>query len=99
VEDHLHMLWELSPTRSLSDGTRVLKTNSSKWIHEMCATRRQFAWQTGYGAFSVSRSNVSAVANYIESQEKHHRKRTFEEEFIELLAKHGIDYDPKYVLG
>jgi REP element-mobilizing transposase RayT len=99
AEDHLHMLWELSPSRSLSDATRVLKTNSSKWIHEMCATRRPFAWQTGYGAFSVSRSNVSAVANYIELQERHHRKRTFEEEFIELLVKHGIDYDPKYVLG
>ena len=60
---------------------------------------KAFAWQTGYGAFSVSRSNVSAVAKYIEEQESHHRKRTFQEEFVELLVKHGIDYDPKFVFG
>jgi len=62
-------------------------------------SQRPFAWQTGYGAFSVSRSNVPAVAKHIEEQESHHRKRTFQEEFIELLVKHGIDYDPKYVFG
>jgi putative transposase len=99
MADHLHLLWELSPTWSLSDATRVLKTNSSKWVHEMSRSHRAFSWQTGYGAFSVSRSNVSSVANYIEDQEKHHRKRTFKEEFIELLVKHGINYDPQYVLG
>jgi len=99
VEDHLHLLWELSPTWSLSDAARVLKTNSSRWVHETSKSRQTFAWQTGYGAFSVSRSNISAVAHYIEAQEQHHRRRTFEEEFIDLLVKHGIDYDPKYVLG
>jgi REP element-mobilizing transposase RayT len=97
VEDHVHLLWELSPTWSVSDATRVLKTNASKWIHENW--RGPFAWQTGYGAFSVSRSNVTAVANYIEHQEEHHRRRSFEEEFIELLVKHSINYDPKYLLG
>jgi REP element-mobilizing transposase RayT len=97
VEDHLHLLWELSPTCSLSDATRILKTNASKWIHE--TLQRPFAWQTGYGAFSVSRSNVSAVANYIERQAEHHRRRTYEEEFIELLVKHGLDYDSKYLFG
>jgi len=61
--------------------------------------RKPFGWQTGYGAFSVSRSNLSAVAKYIEEQESHHCKRTFQEEFVELLVKHGIDYDPKYVFG
>ena len=99
MPDHLHLLWDLPPTSSLSDAMRVLKTNSSRWVHETWSSRKFFAWQTGYGAFSVSRSNVSAVANYIEAQELHHRKRTFQEEFIELLAKHGIDYDPKYVWG
>ena len=99
MEDHLHLLWELSPTWSLSDATRVLKTNSSKWVHEMSKAGNSFSWQAGYGAFSVSRSNVSAVARYIECQEKHHRKRTFEEEFTELLVKHGLSYNPKYVLG
>jgi putative transposase len=99
MADHLHMLWELPPTSSLSDSMRVLKTNSSRWVHETWGSQKPFAWQTGYGAFSVSRSNVPAVAKYIEEQESHHRKRTFQEEFIELLVKHGIDYDPKYVFG
>jgi putative transposase len=99
MADHLHMLWELPPTLALSDSMRVLKTNSSRWVHETWGSQKPFAWQTGYGAFSVSRSNVSAVANYIEEQESHHRKRTFQEEFIELLVKHGIDYDPKHVFG
>jgi putative transposase len=99
MPDHLHMLWELPPRASLSDSMRILKTNSSRWIHETWGSRSEFAWQTGYGAFSVSRSNVNAVANYIEAQETHHRKRTFEQEFVELLVKHGIEYDPKFVLG
>lgn len=99
MPDHLHGLLELPPTSSLSDSMRILKTNSSRWVHETWRSRKAFAWQAGYGAFSVSRSNVSAVANYIKEQESHHRKRTFQEEFIELLVKHGIDYDPRYVLG
>jgi len=99
MPDHLHGLLELPPTSSLSDSMRILKTNSSRWVHETWASRKSFAWQTGYGALSVSRSNASAVASYIAEQESHHRKRTFQEEFIELLVKHGIDYDPKYVLG
>ena len=99
MPDHLHMLWELKPTSSLSDAMRVLKTNSSRWVGEAWGTRKPFAWQTGYAAFSVSRSNVSAVANYIDAQERHHRKRTFHDEFIQLLVKHGIPYDPKYVFG
>ena len=99
MPDHLHMLWESPPTLALSDSMRVLKTNSSRWVHETWGSQKPFGWQTGYGAFSVSRSNVSAVATYIESQESHHRKRTFQEEFLELLVKHGIDYDPKYVFG
>ena len=99
MPDHLHGLFELPPTSSLSDSMRILKTNSSRWVHETWGSRSSFAWQAGYGAFSVSRSNVSAVANYIEEQESHHRKRTFQEEFVELLVRHGIDYDPRYVLG
>jgi hypothetical protein len=83
----------------MSDAMRVLKTNSSRWVRETWGPRKPFAWQTGYGAFSVSRSNVSAVGNYIDSQEQHHRERNFEEEFVELLVKHGIDYDPKFVFG
>ena len=99
MPDHLHLLWELPATISMSDSLRVLKTNSSRWVRETFGSRKPFAWQTGYGAFSVSRSNVSAVARYVESQEIHHRKRTFDEEFVELLVKHGIAYDPKFVFG
>jgi REP-associated tyrosine transposase len=99
MPDHLHMLWELPPANSLSDSMRVLKTNSSRWVHETWGPKKSFAWQTGYAAFSVSRSNVSAVANYVERQESHHRKRTFQEELVGLLVKHGIDYDPRYVFG
>jgi REP element-mobilizing transposase RayT len=99
VPDHLHMLWELPPTASLADSMRILKTNSSRWVRETWGPRKLFGWQTGYGAFSVSRSNVSAVARYIEEQESHHRKRTFEEEFVELLVKHRIDYDSRFVFG
>jgi REP element-mobilizing transposase RayT len=96
--DHLHMLWELPPKLALADAMRLVKTNSSRWVHETFSLR-SFAWQTGYAAFSVSKSNVSVVANYIENQERHHRKRSFQEEFIELLVKHGIPYDPRYVFG
>jgi putative transposase len=99
IEDHVHLLWELPATVSTSDGLRVLKTNSSRWVRETFGPRKPFAWQTGYAAFSVSRSNVPAVAKYIEAQEIHHRKRTFDEEFLALLVKHGIEYDSKYVLG
>jgi REP element-mobilizing transposase RayT len=99
MPDHLHMLWQLPPTLALADSMRVVKTNSSRWVHETWGSKKPFAWQSGYGAFSVSRSNVPAVATYIEEQESHHHKRTFQEEFIELLVKHGIYYDPKYVLG
>jgi putative transposase len=66
---------------------------TSKWMG------KEFAWQKGYGAFSVSASNVPAVVRYIENQEKHHRKMTFEQEFVALLRKHGVEFDPKYVLG
>lgn len=65
----------------------------------MSGSQKPFGWQTGYGAFSVSRSNVPVVAKYIEEQDSHHRQRTFQEEFVELLLKHGIDYDPRFVFG
>ena len=97
MPDHLHMLCESPPTWAVSDAMRIVKTNSTRWVHE--ELRKPFGWQTGYAAFSVSRSNVAAVANYIEAQEAHHRKRTFEEEFVELLVKHGVEYDPRFVFG
>jgi len=93
MEDHAHMLIQLPPTLSLSDAVLEIKTSSSRWMG------RSFAWQRGFGAFSVSASNVDAVVRYIRTQEAHHRKMSFDDEFIALLKKHGIAFDPKYVFG
>ena len=76
---------------------RVLKANSSRWVHETFPQKSAFAWQTGYGAFAVSLSNFEAVRAYIENQEEHHRQRTFKEEFVAMLEKHGLEYDERYL--
>jgi len=94
MEDHLHILFHLPPSRSLADAMRVIKTNSSKWMNEHQA---QFTWQDGYGAFGVSESNIPAVVKYIHSQKQHHRKMTFEDEYLAFLKKHKIDFDPRFV--
>jgi putative transposase len=88
MSDHAHLLFHLPPTIALAKAVQLLKTNSSKWMNEH---GRRFAWQEGYGAFSVSVSNTATVASYIRNQEQHHRKMTFEEEYRALLKKHGID--------
>jgi len=95
--DHVHLLVRLPPTISLADAMRVLKTNSSRWVHEKWPSHCAFAWQTGYGAFSVSQSNVASVVRYIAEQERHHRKVSFQEEFLAYLRRHGIDYDERYI--
>ena len=89
MEEHVHLLVSLPPTISISDALRLLKSNSCKWVHEKWRKRSTFAWQLGYGAFSVSKSNVAEVTDYIRNQEEHHRKITYEEEFLGLLRKHG----------
>ena len=96
VEDHVHMLIELPPTMAVATAVGTVKTNSSKWAGEK---GRDFAWQKGYAAFSVSASNIQAVERYIAHQEAHHRKISYEDELIALLRKHGISYDPKFVFG
>jgi len=96
--DHVHLLAILPPTVALSDVMRTVKANSSKWMHEQMG-RRTFSWQAGYGAFSVSRSNVDSVTRYIASQEEHHKKTAFQDEFIALMEKHGVEYDERYVWG
>ena len=97
VADHTHALLVLPASLALADAMRVIKTNSSRWIHEQWPQRKSFAWQTGYGAFSVSRSNVEEVVRYIENQEEHHRTVSFQEEFLAFLKRHGVAYDPRYV--
>ena len=87
MEDHVHMLIQLPPTIALADAVQEIKGSSSKWMGKL------FAWQRGYGAFSVCRSTLDRVARYIRNQEAHHRRRTYEQEFIALLEKHGVEYD------
>jgi len=93
--DHVHMLIRLRPTHSASEIMRLVKTNSSRWLREKHSPR--FAWQTGYGVFSVSESNVAAVSAYIADQHEHHKKHSFQEEFVAFLKKNHIEYDERYI--
>lgn len=94
--DHLHILLVLPSDTTLSKAVQIIKANSSRWLGQHGI---DFAWQEGYGAFSVSASQLSSVREYIQNQAAHHQRRNFEEEFIALLKKSGVAYDPKYVLG
>ncbi len=96
TSDHVHALLKFPPRIAIADAVRVMKTNSSKWVHET-HRRSKFAWQSGYSAFSVSESGIAAVRTYIERQEEHHRKKTFAEEYLEFLDKHGVTFDQRYV--
>ncbi len=96
TENHVHILLHLPPKLALAKAIALLKANSSKWMGEQ---GKEFLWQEGYAAFSVSASNLDQVARYIQNQEAHHRKTSFEDEFRALLRKHGVEYDPKYALG
>ena len=97
VEDHVHILLSLSATMAISKALQLIKGGSSKWVHETFPEHRLFAWQEKYGAFSVSESRVDAIVQYIKGQEEHHRKMTFQEEFLTLLKKHFIEYDERYL--
>ena len=94
--NHIHILMALPPKHPLSYAVRDLKANSSRWMRERGLS---FSWQEGFGAFSVSPSQSPIVKKYIRNQAAHHQKRNFEEEFLLLLRKSGIDYDPRYVFG
>jgi putative transposase len=97
VEDHAHMLLELGRTVAISKAVEEVKTTSSKWVKTQGVGFAGFAWQSGYGAFSVSESNVTAVREYIANQREHHRIKSFQEEYREFLEKHGISFDERYV--
>jgi putative transposase len=91
--DHVHILLSLPATLSIAKAVQLLKGNSSKWIRETFPKMRSFAWQQGYGAFSVGISGVDATVTYINNQTAHHRKRSFRREFIAMLQKHHFDYE------
>ena len=97
VHDHLHALFVLSKNRALCDIIEGVKRSSSKWIKTQGAQFRDFHWQGGYGAFSVSQSQVPKVRQYIEQQEEHHKVLSFQDEFRAFLKRNRVDYDEKYV--
>ncbi len=97
VADHVHLLLSLPATLSVSKALQLIKGGSSKWIHESFPDQRLFAWQEGYGAFSVSASKLEEIARYIRNQEAHHQKHDFKSELVTLLTKHGIAFDERYI--
>jgi REP element-mobilizing transposase RayT len=95
--DHMHALLSLPGMMSFAKAVQLIKGGSSKWVNDTFRREKKFEWQEGYGAFSVSASQVPKTIAYIAHQKEHHRKRTFQEKFLELLKKHGIEYDQRYV--
>jgi REP element-mobilizing transposase RayT len=99
MNDHVHVLAKLRPDKAVSDVLRDLKANSSGWMHEVFPDLKVFSWQNGYGAFTVSASQVAKIREYIANQEKHHNKNgSFRDEFIKLLRANEIEFDEKYLL-
>ena len=97
VEDHVHVLGLLSRKFAIMDVVQEAKTETSKWLKKQSPALSTFAWQAGYGIFSVSESNIPAVKSYIENQEDHHRRMSFQDEFRELCKRHGIEWNERYV--
>lgn len=97
IEDHIHMLLGAPPTLAPSKIAQLVKGGSSAWIHTEFPKLKEFQWQDGYAAFTVSKSNVSGVVKYIQNQREHHRTLSFKEEYVALLVRHGIEYKEKYL--
>ena len=97
MPDHVHLLVRMPSTQSVADVARLVKTNSSRWVHERWPEYECFAWQAGYGAFSIGQSGVSRVKAYIAQQEQHHHVKSFKEEFRSLLERYELAFDEKYL--
>jgi len=97
MEDHVHLLLSLPATMPVAKAMQLIKGGSSKWVHETFPDQRLFAWQEKYGAFSVSISQLETITQYIKNQKEHHRRRSFQEEFLMLLKKHRIEFDERYL--
>jgi putative transposase len=97
MPDHVHLALSLPAKLSVSEALRLLKGGSSKWIKDGLPNMQGFGWQDGYGAFSVSKSNLPDVMDYIRNQREHHRVKTFQQEFLAFLVRHELKYDEKYL--
>jgi REP element-mobilizing transposase RayT len=97
MPDHIHILFGFRPTQALSNLIQEVKRDTSEWINKEKLTMGKFSWQEGYGAFSYSKSHISQVANYIETQAEHHKKRSFIEEYRKILQDFDIQYDEQYI--
>ena len=97
IEDHVHLLIKFHPSFAIAATIQFLKANSSRWIKEHHKHLARFQWQTGYGAFSVSQSMAETVKKYIANQRDHHTRKSYQEEYLEILRKHQIKFDPQYV--
>ena len=98
MPDHIHILFGMRPTQSLSDLMKQVKQDSSKWINNQGLINGKFSWQSGYGAFSYSKSEIPKVINYIKNQEEHHKKILFQDEYLKLLKDSNIEFDERYIL-
>lgn len=98
MPDHVHILFGMRPTQSLSDLMQDIKGNSSLFINQKHFVMGKFSWQEGYGAFSYGKSQIDTIVKYIQQQEHHHKKRNFAEEYLELLKLFGIEFDERYIL-
>jgi putative transposase len=99
IEDHIHALVMAKPSWAPSNIAQLLKGESSKWIHEEFSDLRRFGWQDGYAVFTVSKSIVPRVVEYIRDQRVHHSTKSFEDEYLELLQLHGVEYDDRFLFG
>ncbi|OCB69630.1 transposase [Flavobacterium piscis] len=97
TEDHVHCLFSLKPTISISELMKIVKGKSSKFINDHQLTKHKFEWQEGYGAFSYSKSHIDAVYKYIANQEEHHKNQNFKDEYISFLNKFNVKFDEKYI--
>jgi len=97
MNDHVHILFHLSKNYALSKVVEEVKKSSSKWLKTKDPSLQKFGWQRGYAAFSVSQSSIDAVKHYIDTQNEHHRTRTFQEELLDFLTKYQVEYNEQYI--
>lgn len=97
IADHIHILVDVPPKIAIADLLRIVKANSSRWVHEQFPSHSKFAWQTGYGAFSVSHRDLETVRKYVANQAEHHHRASFQEEFLKFLSEYEIEYDERYL--